>query len=462
MTSVGRTLPSRPRILVDSGDYQCSNLGDVSMLQVTIARLRESWPDASIEVITQDPEALAFHCPGTKPVPWEGRALWLSRGTLLGRLDRVVRPLTPRSSASLEGVLRRHRPALLASLIRGKLRLRGNGAGDLETFLDALNGADMVVLAGAGGFTDHAAAWATPVLEMLALSALRGVPTAIFSHGLGPLHDPELRRIVKDVLPRIGVVALREGLGALPLLDSLGIARDGIMITGDDAIELAYEARTGSAGTGIGVNIRVARSADVDQSYIGLLRPVLHGFAKGHDAPLIPLPIGHGRSTDDAKAAGALIAGYADGGDRLELLDTPSSVAMEAGRCRLVVSGAYHAAVFALSQGIPVICLAKSEYFVGKFLGLASQFGAGCTIVDLGRSDYRERLAEALREGWETAGQLRQPLLEAAARQIAESRRAYGRLAALAGGSAPVAAPPRARAAQASVQTSHLRTGDGA
>ena len=44
-------------------------------------------------------------------------------------------------------------------------------------------------------------------------------------------------------------------------------------------------------------------------------------------------------------------------------------------RCRLVVTGSYHAALFALSMGVPAIGIATSRYYEDKFLGLADQFG---------------------------------------------------------------------------------------
>ncbi|HEY9449599.1 MAG TPA: polysaccharide pyruvyl transferase family protein [Gemmatimonadaceae bacterium] len=430
-----RVAPRGLRILVDSGDYQCSNLGDVAMLQITVTRLRELWPAASIEVITQDPDALAMHCPGTVPVPWSGRDIWLSRGTVLGGpLDRTLRRITPANAGGMEAVLRRRHPRLLETLLHGKLRLRGSDATGLGAFLESMNGADLVVLAGAGGFTDHAMKWATPVLELLELSAMRGVPTAVFSHGLGPIRDPKLRAIVKRVLPTITLLALREKLGAIPLMESLGIAHERVIVTGDDAVELAYTMRPSTPGTAIGVNLRIARSAEVDHTYVDLVRPVLREFASARRVPLLPIPIGYGRSSNDADSIRELLAGC--GGDSANgaPLDTTRSVVEQVGRCRVVMTGAYHAAVFALSQGIPAVCLARSAYFTGKFRGLADQFGLGCTIVDLGSSDCAERLSEALRRSWEAADELREPLLDAATRQIEASRGAYRELVSLLGG----------------------------
>ena len=45
-------------------------------------------------------------------------------------------------------------------------------------------------------------------------------------------------------------------------------------------------------------------------------------------------------------------------------------------RCRLVIVGSYHAAVFALAQGVSAIGLAGNAYYLQKFEGLAAnQFG---------------------------------------------------------------------------------------
>ena len=97
-------------------------------------------------------------------------------------------------------------------------------------------------------------------------------------------------------------------------------------------------------------------------------------------------------------------------------------------RCRIVVTGSYHAGVFALSQGIPVVCLAKSHYYIDKFLGLADQFRAGCQLVFLNQEALSERFLDSIEKAWESAEDTRLPLLEAADRQVEMSRKAYKRL----------------------------------
>jgi colanic acid/amylovoran biosynthesis protein len=122
------------------------------------------------------------------------------------------------------------------------------------------------------------------------------------------------------------------------------------------------------------------------------------------------------------------LAGFDDQSDGGSTLDTPLKVIQQAGRCRVVVTGAYHAAVFALAQGIPVVALANAPYYVSKFLGLEDQFGLGCETVFLSDPNLLEKLRTALERTWQSAEMVRLPLQNAAFRQIQSSWGAYYRV----------------------------------
>jgi polysaccharide pyruvyl transferase WcaK-like protein len=94
----------------------------------------------------------------------------------------------------------------------------------------------------------------------------------------------------------------------------------------------------------------------------------------------------------------------------------------------MVVVGSFHAAVFALSQGIPAICIVSSPYYRNKFLGLAAQFGAGCVMLGLDEPGFEARFAEESEQLWRRAEEFHLPLLEAARRQIRQSREAWAQL----------------------------------
>jgi colanic acid/amylovoran biosynthesis protein len=90
----------------------------------------------------------------------------------------------------------------------------------------------------------------------------------------------------------------------------------------------------------------------------------------------------------------------------------------------VVVAGSYHAGVFALAGGVPVVGLARSAYYVDKFRGLADQFGHGCEVVLL-KDEEDGAIETAIEYLWQAAEDLRPHLLAAAADQIAAGHRAY-------------------------------------
>jgi len=225
---------------------------------------------------------------------------------------------------------------------------------------------------------------------------------------------------------------VRESLASVPLLRSLGVPSGNICVTGDDAVELAFSAhraRTASARDGaakIGVNVRVASYADVEPEILSSLRVAVSAASRALHADLVPIPIAHHGGRMDVDTLRSLLAGLgdADGGASL---DSPQRVIDRVGECRVVVAGSYHAAVFALSQGIPVVALVKSPYYVNKMAGLAHQFGGGCEMVRLDETDVAGRVFGAIERAWAADG-VRASLLQAAADQVERGRSAYARL----------------------------------
>jgi colanic acid/amylovoran biosynthesis protein len=94
-------------------------------------------------------------------------------------------------------------------------------------------------------------------------------------------------------------------------------------------------------------------------------------------------------------------------------------------QCRVVVAGSYHAAVLALSMGIPAVAIARSDYYIDKFRGLAGQFGPACHVELTSHPDFLVRLRTAIDRAWDSAGETREHLLRAAALQLELSESAY-------------------------------------
>jgi colanic acid/amylovoran biosynthesis protein len=308
------------------------------------------------------------------------------------------------------------------------MKLRHVNGADLDTYLDALLVSDLLLLSGGGDINDTFRNFAMTLLDVMTIAFRRGIRTAILGQGFGPIQDPKLLARAKAVLPSVDMICCRESRAGVPLLHSLGVSPSRVMTTGDDAIELAYAARTERPQNGIGVNLRVIGYSEVDLSIIEKLRPVLHATARKHHAFLIPVPIARNDLESDVKIIRQILTGYDDASGGGENLDSPLKVIKQVGGCRVVVTGSYHAGVFALSQGIPVIGLAKSKYYIDKFFGLAAQFGTGCQIIFLDDGQLGKKLSDAIDFAWGAAEQVRLPLLEAAKRQIVAGWDAYRRV----------------------------------
>ena len=424
--------PVRPaRVLVDPGSHAVMNLGDIAMLQVCVERLRRLIPGAAIEVITADPERLARHCPDVAPVPAEGVYPWFdsrwSGGPYSPLLSRRTRDrLVGASRLAGRGGARAARAALRAELLA-----REPVSDETRAFLASLLAADAVVVSGRGGTADAFRDDALRVLELLRLAAGLGATTALLGQGLGPAEDPELAARAAEVLPRVDLIAVRDRLTSLPLLERAAVAPHRIVVTGDDALAPAHAARAASAaGGGIGVGLRMAGYAEVGEEAYDAVGRALRVAAERHDTELRGIPISLYPHEADADVLEELGAGAGS-------VEAPADAIARAGASRVVVAGSYHAAVFALAQGVPVVGLASSDYYTAKLNGLADLFPGGCTVVPLAGDGLEERIGAAVDAAWGAAESLRPALLEAAERQIGAAEAAYERLAVTLTGVAP-------------------------
>jgi hypothetical protein len=200
-----------------------------------------------------------------------------------------------------------------------------------------------------------------------------------------------------------------------------------MVTTGDDAVELAYRLRGRDPGDGVGLALRRARYADVADTDAVRVARVVRAVADRRGVPVVRVPISAVPHERDDRAIEAALGGTLTSANTAP--GWPRAPIDQVSRCRVLVAGSYHAAVFALAQGIPAIGLAGSAYYVEKFRGLADQFDGHCAVVRLGGSDVADRLERALNTAWDSADELRGPLLEAAERQVEAGQRAYARLA---------------------------------
>ncbi|MFL5779717.1 MAG: polysaccharide pyruvyl transferase family protein, partial [Thermoleophilaceae bacterium] len=402
-----------PRIVVEPSGHRLLNHGDTAMLQVAIRRLRDAWPSASIGVISDDPDGLSRHVPGVDAIPAAGRYQLIDDASPLpSRRDRVMV-----AARAIDGDVAAAERALGARLDEPARR-----------YLGELARADLLVVSGRGGVCDAFHHESSHLLDEIEAATDLGVPVAMMGQGLGPLEDPFLRERAREALPKVGLLALREGRTSLPLAGELGVPTDRLVVTGDDALELAIEhGPRERSRTGLGVNLRVAGYAAVGADDVERIGSLLRPLSRGLGTDLVGVPISAYPEEDDEGSIERL------GGAREGAATGPVGAIRSAARCRVVVAGSYHAALFALAQGVPVVGLARSGYYLCKLRGLEERFGTGITVVPLDGADLEHELEAAVRRWWDApAGELA-CLPEAARRQVEEGRAAWRRVPALLG-----------------------------
>ena len=410
------------------GRYAFGNMGDVAMVQSCLSRLKKLWPSAALTVLSDAPQDLIRFCPGAAPLSTVGRNLLYGENLLLGRFERYLPGWLKYLAIRIKkkGV---YCPTILKWCLVARLsvRRRRDEMGAIIAFLKAFAGTDLLVVSGAGGFYYNCPDWNAETLDTIEAAVARDIPVIMFGQHFGPLVDPAILSRAKRVLPKVDLIALRGNPGALALLETLGVHPSRIIVTGDEAIETAYQARPGNPGLHLGVNIRFGGSAETNLSEIAKLKPIVQQFASSHNIRLIPVPIAVDSWTCDPKPIATIMRDLDDQSDGGACLGSPLEIINQVGRCRVLVTCAYHAAVFALAQGIPAIALVKSRYYAEKFAGLKDMFGIGIEIVYFDCLDTPVGLREIIEGVWQSAPEMRIPLQDAAVRQIRLIREAYAR-----------------------------------
>jgi polysaccharide pyruvyl transferase WcaK-like protein len=398
------------RILVDQSGYDLLNIGDVAMLQSCVIRLQRQWPDATIMVIAHDPELLAAYCPGTIAIRRTFADLPLIR----------LLPQKPLLAADQAW-------KIAAPLVSGRLGRGSRGRGRPHTVIQAVRAADLVVASGGGYITDTWWWHAAGVLSLLSLAQRLGKPTAMFGQGVGPIDRRALHLQAGAVLPKLKVIGLREGRIGPDLVRSLGMPPQGVMVTGDDALELISGAST-PEGDALGINVRVSDYAGVKQATAAAIGDAVSKAAAVLQAPIVGLPVSRYAADADAAALRTLLHRENNRTEiRLDDISSPEALASAAAGCRAIVTGSYHAAVFGLAQGVPAVCLIKSSYYDAKFKGLQALFPSACFTVPLDVPGWAARLDSTILHAWNLPARERVSARDAAILLRDAGQQAYAR-----------------------------------
>lgn len=409
-------------ILIENGTYDCHNAGDLSMLKVCIDRINMHLPNCNLFTVTESPESLKLVHNKTKPISLlKGKLIWSNNRNVFGGLHKLI-PSNKHALNELESGFRRELSFISNRIISSRLSKDSDDYIQFHHYLKTIDTTDVVIVSGGGFITDSFEIHAIRLLETIYKFVKQGKKVAFFGQGIGPIESPRLKKIAEKVFPQVTVFGLREPIKGPILLKRFGVEDSRIHVTGDDAIELAATGRQSTLGNSIGFNIRIANYAAIANSTINSLASLLKETAAEFNTDVIPIPISW-HENDLVNAVNILnIDPNCIDFDNLETIE---GLINQTSKCRVVITGSYHAAVFALAQGIPVIAIANSAYYIDKFEGLYSMFGVGINIISLDDLNWENILKTYLNEAWSHAEEVRDILRSKADNQISLSQNLY-------------------------------------
>ncbi len=407
-------------IFVEHGAHGLTNLGDVAMLRVAVSRLRELFPESPIYVAAYDAERLRMMVP---------EATWCD-----GKWSEIfaVRTLLPACFTRDFSLARRLDRSIALRFPRVYLKLlfwrhgRGyqEGLGDMDRLLQS---ASLVVLSG-GGFINGEfpqVAFATVYLSSFAVAL--GKRVAWFGQGVGPACDARVKRLLRRLLPKLEVLTVRDAASLRLVRDEVPAASGQWVMAGDDAMAVTRVAARPELGDTLGFGVRVAAYSGWSAPELQALAERVSAWAEGQAIRIRCVSISFGAGESDQEAADRSFAKQ-PAYDANPIACDLDALLTRVQQCRVVVTGTYHAAVFALGQGIPVVALARNPYYRQKFAGLSDQFGEACTLLSQEELGQPDRVLGAIARAWDQGPTWRAGCLDRADELIAASRAAYARL----------------------------------
>lgn len=332
--------------VVLAGGYDTANLGDHAMLVVLRRQLEEEFGDVEIVLLSRHPDAEFDRRYGVRSIP---------------NLD--------------------HESAAQA---RGRF-FRGLNLGDdrehLERIAEELRSADLLVLGGGRMFIDIA--WGVmrgPLAYFAQLQALArfvGTPVFVYAKTIVPVERDDARETLRFLCGTADLVTVRDE-ASLAELKRAGVERDDVHVLPDPAFALGAAFALGpvpaAPQTGVrprlAVNLRSYAWRDgqqAEEERRAALAALLDRVVEELGARLVFVPqttyAVDTPETDDRHAARCTVERMARSSE-CELIEGAPSVedalALYAG-CDLLLGMRRHGAIFAATQGTPVVGLAAES-----------------------------------------------------------------------------------------------------
>jgi polysaccharide pyruvyl transferase WcaK-like protein len=248
--------------------------------------------------------------------------------------------------------------------------------------------ADLVIGTGGDLYTSDYGV-STPYLRALIAAQQQGVPTALLGQSVGPFDNPEDAEAWAAVGAKCQLLTMRESVTRRYVVDQLGLPTEQARLSSDPAFLLAQATadRTTAVLAQLGLTggdayVCVAPSQGItrfsaleEQEHVAALLRLVTGLVETRQVPVLLVPHCHdSRAHNDDRILAARIA-TESGIPQVMAVPGPLNAADYKGilaRADLVIAERLHAAIGALSSGVPAVAIGHSQKFNGV---LAETFG---------------------------------------------------------------------------------------
>lgn len=375
-------------LLVDSDSF--GNLGDLSMVEAVVLQLHSLLPKARIHVLA--PRSI-------------GSTIWDVSG-IIRQTPYTVRPFGDDALSKLRffrrhsGLRQRATSMLtmdgLGCLLRaGSLSFRfevtDHTTRDLARFCEQFDG---LHIAGGGNLTDTFLPELFRKCCVIHAFAEQRKPIVLTGQQLGPFRSRSLRRALGRTLRRANFVGLRDPGESMSICSQARLDQGSFACMGDDSLglppadDLSIHKLLGCYGLRenefLALNLRFTTYALKDPNCLQTLASLVDRLTTLLGMPILVVPI-HVTGSDNDVLSGQKIADASSAtiavmhGNDL----TAPLVKGILGKAFGALGVSHHFCTYALSQGVPAVCIYEGDYYRQKAQALAASWGDNRLAVPL-------------------------------------------------------------------------------
>jgi polysaccharide pyruvyl transferase WcaK-like protein len=367
------------KILVDHGSSH--NLGDTAMIEGVVARLGFLLPDAQLFVVDNHllrtdiwelPRVFRQNTYPLKPL----RPSFLANLRFFWRWDDFRLRMTSRRLLARVG-----KQLTAGSVGLSQVGGVGNQPRTLGEFCQPF---DALHVVGGGNLTETFFKQLFARCCLILTFSEQRKPVILTGQQIGPISSDLSKTGLARTLRKASFVGLREPTDSWEFCRDADLEPSRFEVMGDDSLGLppadesaicGLLAQHGLHGTDfLAVNARVASYAAKHREYLQGIAAVIQRVACEFRMPVVVVPIALNPWDSDV-AWGKELANAVHAADAIVLKDeglTPGLVKRLLGKAFGAIGVSYHFCTFALSQGVPAVCLYAGGYYAQKGRGLCA------------------------------------------------------------------------------------------